>query len=185
MTPPRPTPISRRPSLKLSSMLISSIRRSGWCKRQDVDARAESQATRALGDGPEEHVLRGRETVDRRRVMLREVIGIKSRGVEALDLQQALTIDPIEPQSRHRLDVVEDAKFHVAEYMTNFAPPMSERHVSPPTPAAALPGRGFARPRPLAGNLNITGACFGGRRSRRASRSCFSCRWPSSAPRSI
>jgi hypothetical protein len=41
-------------------------------------------------------------------VVLGQVIGVEARGVEALDLQQALAVDPIERQSRDGLDVVED-----------------------------------------------------------------------------
>src|SRR3989442_11960772 len=92
-------------------------------QRQDVDARAESQASRALGDGAQEDVLGRREAVDGGRVMLRQVIGVEPRGVEAFDLEQPLTIDLIETKTGHRLDVVEDAELHRAEYMTNFAPP--------------------------------------------------------------
>ncbi len=41
-------------------------------------------------------------------MVLGQVIGVEARGVEALDLEQALAVDPIEPQPRDRLDVVED-----------------------------------------------------------------------------
>lgn len=40
--------------------------------------------------------------------MLGQVVGVEARGVEALDLEQALAVDPIEPQPRDRLDVIED-----------------------------------------------------------------------------
>jgi len=41
-------------------------------------------------------------------VVLGQMVGVEARGVEALDLEQALAIDPVEPQPRDRLDVVED-----------------------------------------------------------------------------
>jgi hypothetical protein len=34
--------------------------------------------------------------MDRGRVVLGQVVGVKARGVEALDLEQALAVDPIE-----------------------------------------------------------------------------------------
>jgi hypothetical protein len=46
--------------------------------------------------------------VDGGRVVLGQVVGVKARSIEALDLEQALAVDPIEAQPRDRLDVVED-----------------------------------------------------------------------------
>ena len=46
--------------------------------------------------------------MDGGRVVLGQVIGVKARGIEALDLEQALAVDAIERKSRDRLDVVED-----------------------------------------------------------------------------
>ena len=40
--------------------------------------------------------------------MLGQMVGVKARGIEALDLEQPLAVDPIEGQPRDRLDVVED-----------------------------------------------------------------------------
>jgi hypothetical protein len=79
-------------------------------QRQHVDARAEAQAPGALGHGAEEDVLRRRQAVDRRRVVLGQVIRVEAGRVEALDLQQPLAIDAVQAQARHRLDVVEDAE---------------------------------------------------------------------------
>jgi len=79
-------------------------------QRQDVDARAEAHARRALGDAAEEHVLRGRQAVDRGRVVLGQVIGVEAGTVETLDLDQPLAIDLIESLTRYRLDVVEHAE---------------------------------------------------------------------------
>lgn len=75
---------------------------------QYVDARAEAQAPGALRHGGEKDVLRRGQAVDGGRVVLGQVIGVKARGIEALDLEQALAVDAIERQSRDRLDVVED-----------------------------------------------------------------------------
>src|SRR5437870_13584545 len=85
---------------------------------QDVHARAEAQAAGALGDRGQKNVLRWGEAVNGRGVVLRQVVGVKAGGVEALDLDQTLTIDPIEPEARHRLDVIED--------------PEAQRHASLP-----------------------------------------------------
>ena len=79
-------------------------------QRQHVHARAEAHACRALRHGAEEHVLRGRQAVDGRRVVLGEVIGVEPGAVERFDLQQALAVDLIQPQAGHRLDVIEDAE---------------------------------------------------------------------------
>jgi hypothetical protein len=46
--------------------------------------------------------------VDGGRVVLGQVIRKEAARVEAFDLEKALTIDPIEAQTRHRLDMVED-----------------------------------------------------------------------------
>jgi hypothetical protein len=43
-------------------------------------------------------------------VVLGQVIRVEAGRVETLDLQQPLAIDPVQPQARHRLDVVEDAE---------------------------------------------------------------------------
>jgi hypothetical protein len=43
-------------------------------------------------------------------VVLGQVIGVESGGVEPLDLDQALAVDLIEAQPGHRLDVVEDSE---------------------------------------------------------------------------
>ena len=48
--------------------------------------------------------------MDGRRVVLGQVIGEESRGVEALDLDQPLAIDPVESQPGHGLDVVEHSE---------------------------------------------------------------------------
>jgi hypothetical protein len=77
-------------------------------QRQHVDARAEAQAASALRHGGKEDVLRRGQAVDGGRVVLGQMVGVEARGVEALDLDQALAIDPVEPQPRDRLDVVED-----------------------------------------------------------------------------
>jgi len=77
-------------------------------QRQDVDTRPESHALRALRHATQEHVLRRRQAVNRRRVVLGQVIGVEAGPVEALDLDQALAINLIESLPRHRLDVVED-----------------------------------------------------------------------------
>jgi hypothetical protein len=76
-------------------------------QRQNVHARAEPQAVRALGHRGQEDVLRWGQTVNRRGVVLGQVIGVEAGRVETLDLEEALAIDPIEPEPRHRLDVVE------------------------------------------------------------------------------
>ncbi len=81
MTPPRPTPTSSRPSLRLSSMLISSIKRSGMMQREHVDTGAESQACRPLGHARQEDVLGRSEAVDGGRVVLGQVRRPESRGV--------------------------------------------------------------------------------------------------------
>jgi len=77
-------------------------------QRQDVDARAESEPPRALGHRGEEDVLRRGQAVDRRGVMLGQVVGVEAGRVEALDLEQALAVDAIERQPGDGLDVVED-----------------------------------------------------------------------------
>jgi hypothetical protein len=77
-------------------------------QRQHVDARAEAQAPCALRHGGQEDVLRRGQAVNCGRVVLGQMVGVEARGVEALDLEQALAIDPVEPQPRDRLDVVED-----------------------------------------------------------------------------
>jgi len=70
-------------------------------QREHVDAGAESQAGRALSHAGQEDVLGRGETVDGRRVMLGQVICAESRGLEALDLEQPLAIDAVEPEPRH------------------------------------------------------------------------------------
>ena len=74
---------------------------------QHVDAGAEAQAPGALRHGGEKDVLRRGQAVDGGRVVLGQVIGVKARGIETLDLEQALAVDPVERQSRDGLDVVE------------------------------------------------------------------------------
>ena len=81
-------------------------------QRQHVDARAEAQASRALGHRGQEHVLRRRQAVDGRRVVLGQVVGVEAGRVEALDLDQPLAIDLVQALPRHRLDVVEHAESH-------------------------------------------------------------------------
>jgi hypothetical protein len=48
--------------------------------------------------------------MDGRRVVLRQVIGIKPGAIEALDLQQTLAIDAVKGKARNGFDVVENSK---------------------------------------------------------------------------
>ena len=48
--------------------------------------------------------------MDRRRVVLGQVIRVESHRVQALDLNQPFAVDLIEALPRHRRDVVEDAE---------------------------------------------------------------------------
>src|SRR5258705_13609710 len=77
---------------------------------QHVHAWAEAHARGALGDGGEEHVLRGCQAVNGRRVVLGEVVGVDAGRLQALDLDESLAIDLIETKARHRLDVIEDTE---------------------------------------------------------------------------
>ena len=97
-------------------------------QRQHIDARAESEVPRALRHAGQEHVLGRGEAVDRRRVVLRQVIGMEPGRVESLDLEQALVVDPIEPHTRHRLDVVEDPE---SQTQVAFSSPTRARYESP------------------------------------------------------
>jgi len=54
---------------------------------QDVHAWAESQAPRALGHRGQEDVLRRGQAMDRRGVVLGQMIGVEAGRVEALDLE--------------------------------------------------------------------------------------------------
>ena len=59
---------------------------------------------------PRNTFWRGRQAVDRGRVVLGQVIRVEAGAVEALDLDQPLAVDLIESLSRHRLDVVEHSE---------------------------------------------------------------------------
>src|SRR5262245_51482955 len=48
--------------------------------------------------------------MDGRRVMFGQVIRVEAGRVEPLYLQQPLAVDAVQAQSRHRLDMVEDAE---------------------------------------------------------------------------
>ena len=77
-------------------------------ERPRVDARAELLTPGALRQGGQEHVLRRGQAVARGRVVLGQVIRVEARGVEALDLEQARAIDPIETHAENELDAFED-----------------------------------------------------------------------------
>ena len=63
---------------------------------QDIDTGPEAQTRGALGDGGQEDVLRWRQAVHRRRMVLRQVIGIKAGLVQPLNLDQPVGVDLFE-----------------------------------------------------------------------------------------
>src|SRR5215208_6647301 len=107
---PRPMPSSSRPPLICSSMQISSIRRSGWIEVDGVEQRPEAQPLGALGHGGQEHAGRRRHA-EWRRVMLGQVIGMKTRALVELDQLQPLVELPAEI-SAGTIHVIEDTELH-------------------------------------------------------------------------
>ena len=57
-------------------------------------------------------------------MVLGQVIGVEAGRVEPLDLEQALAVDLVQPQARHRLDVVEDpeSQCHAASSLVRRLP---------------------------------------------------------------
>jgi hypothetical protein len=71
-----------------------------------------------LGDGRQEDILRRRQAMDRRGMVLRQVVGIKSGLIQLLNLDEPVGIDLLEVHAWNRFDVVEDT-----ELQSHVAPP--------------------------------------------------------------
>ena len=70
----------------------------------------------ALGDSGQKDILRWRQTVDRRGMVLRQVVSIESSLIQLLNLDEPVGIDLLEIHAWNRFDVVEDTELqcHVA-----------------------------------------------------------------------
>ena len=77
---------------------------------QDVNARPKSQVARPLRHRRQKHVLRGSEAVNRRSVMLRQMVGVESSSVEPLDLLQPVVVNVVKRLTGDRFYVVENTK---------------------------------------------------------------------------
>ena len=131
-------------------------------QRQHVDARAEAQAPRALGHAAQEHVLRRGQAVDRRRVVLGQVIGVEAGRVEALDLHQALAVDLVEAAARAPARCGRRRRIAASYALHEDGGP---RHGPPYPPTLVTPRRSRAAPRDYATDHNKR--CGPGRRARR------------------
>ena len=79
-------------------------------QRQHIDARAQPHGLGPLGRGCQKHVLRRRKTMHRRRVMLRQMIGVEPGGLQLLYLVQPLPVNLVQRYAGNGLNVVEYSK---------------------------------------------------------------------------
>src|SRR5712692_3986558 len=79
-------------------------------QRQNIDTRPEPQTLGALRDRGQEDILRRRQAVHRRGVVLCQVVGIKPSRIQPLNLDEPLGIDVLEVETGDRFNVVEDTE---------------------------------------------------------------------------